>query len=282
MSKEAIEIKKNRKLVWQDEFDQGCLDQTKWGTERLMFNPGLVYDNSERTLRVEDGMLRLRVQKVDGKLSTCHSVTTKHHMLFRYGYVEMRAKLPFCRGAWPSFWLKGDTEYIRTAENRNNWFSEIDVVEVFSKRDIARPNLHRWGKINGEECHEMLGDTVNGQPRKYCFESQPEANAFHTYGMLWESDKISFFVDDDLYFSVNIDETCVLLNETRDDTWGFHDPHYLIINNEVFTKDLSWYPEGSAITADDDVKIEYDVAYIRLYQKGKSEILFTGDFSSCG
>ena len=273
--KNTVNEKMNRRLVWQDEFEKGCLDGTKWSTERLMFNPGLVYDNSETNLRVENGMLHMQVTRAGDKLSTCHSVTTKHHMLFRYGYVEMRAKLPYCRGAWPSFWLKGDTKYIRTKENRNNWFSEIDIVEVFSSPDTVRPNLHRWGKMNGEEYHEMLGSTVAGQEKRYCFATHEKAaNGFHTYGMLWEADKISFFVDDTLYFSAAIDENCALLNEKRNDTLGFHDPHYLILNNEVFTKDLSWYPEGSAIDAKDDADIHYFVDYIRLYQDGEEEKLY--------
>ena len=277
MRKESkiVKEKMNRRLVWNDEFDKGLLDSSKWSTEALMFNPGLVYDNSEKNLRVENGMLHLLVSKEEGRHSTCNSVTTKHKMLFRYGYVEMRAKLPFCRGAWPSFWLKCDTNYQRTEAGRNNWFSEIDIVEVFSKKDTVSPNLHRWGKINGEECHEMLPDIVNGQKREYKFESpQIASNEFHTYGMLWEKDKISFFIDDKMYFSVEINKNCVLLNDKRPDTFGFHDPHYLIINNELFTKDLSWYPEGSALTAGDDVNIEYFVDYIRLYQADENENLY--------
>lgn len=267
--------KMGRNLVWHDEFEKDSLDKTKWSFERLMFNPGLVYDNSEKNITAENGMLHLKVTKSGDKISTCNSVTTKNNMLFRYGYVEMRAKLPFCKGAWPSFWLKGDTKYITVKENRNNWFSEIDIVEVFSKLDTVSPNLHRWGKIDGEECHEMLPPEVKGQPKRYTFKSHEiAANEFHTYGMLWEKDKISFFVDDNMYFSADIDENCLLLNDKRNDTLGFHDPHYLIINNEVFTTDLSWYPEGSPITANDDIDINYYVDYVRLYQIGDDEKIY--------
>lgn len=265
--------------MWHDEFDGDRLDDTKWGMERLMFNPGLHYDNSEKNIRLENGLLHMQVNQKDGKLSTCHSLTTKHRMLFRYGYVEMRAKVPFCRGAWPSFWMKGDTKLSRTRESGNNWFSEIDIFENFSSVDTVKPNLHRWGRINGEECHEMLPPVVNGQAKNYKFESpQIASSGFHTYGMLWEEDKIRFFVDDKMYFCADIDDNCVLLNEKRPDTFGFHDPHYLILNNEVFTTDLSWYPEGSAITAGDDVAIDYEVDYIRLYQR-EGEQLFRGDFA---
>ena len=267
--------KMGRSLVWNDEFDKGSLDNKKWTFEPLMFNPGLDYDNSEKNIRIENGMLRMTVTKKGGKISTCNSVTTKNTMLFRYGYVEMRAKVPFCRGAWPSFWMKGDTKFSKNRENGNNWFSEIDIFENFSKSDTVSPNIHRWGKINGEECHEMLPPEVKGQPKNYKFES-PElaAGGFHTYGMLWEEDKVSFYVDDNMYFSADIDDNCILLNDLRNDTLGFHEPHYLIINNEVFTKDLSWYPENSDISANDDFNINYYVDYIRLYQSSPAEKLY--------
>ena len=268
-------IKTGRNLVWHDEFLEDCLDKTKWSFERLMFNPGLYYDNSGKNIRIENGMLHMEVTKNEGKISTANSLTTKNTMLFRYGYVEMRAKIPFCRGAWPSFWMKGDTRFSRSVENRNNWFSEIDIFENFSKIDTVSPNIHRWGKINGEESHEMLPPEVKGKAKNFKFEShQIAANEFHTYGMLWQKDKISFFVDDNMYFSADIDENCYLCNDSRNDTWGFHDPHYLIINNEVFTRDLSWYPENSDITAEDDFDINYYVDYVRLYQSGDDEILY--------
>ena len=272
--------KMGRKLVWHDEFDKDSLDKTKWTFERLMFNPGICYDNSKKNIRMENGLLRMEVTKNNGKLSTCNSVTTKNTMLFRYGYVEMRAKIPFCRGAWPSFWMKSDTKFMRTVSGRNNWFSEIDIFENFSTADTVSPNIHRWGKIDGEEYHEKLPPSVNGKEKNYKFESNGNAlKEFHTYGMLWEKEKISFFVDGDVYFAADIGENCFLLNDLRNDTLGFHDPHYLIFNNEVFTKDLSWYPDNSDITAEDEIDINYYIDYVRLYQSGIDEKLYLPPFN---
>ena len=38
--------------------------------------------------------------------TTCLSVTTCDKMHFQYGYLEMRAMVPYGQGAWPSFWMK--------------------------------------------------------------------------------------------------------------------------------------------------------------------------------
>ncbi len=274
-----ITEKHGRILVWNDEFSNGTLDNTKWTTERLMYNSSLIYDNSEKNLRVEDGMLHLQVNKLDGKISTCNSVTTKYSMLFRYGYVEMRAKLPFVRGAWSSFWMKGDTPFLRKCDGRNNWFSEIDIFEVFSKYDEVCANIHRWGNKNGEVWREMLPDIVEGRPRNFKFKNAENlANEFHTYGMLWDEHSIRFYVDDELYLEAPIDERSTLNNETCNDMMGFHDPHYLIINNEVFTENLRWYPEGATLTPDELTPIDYYVDYVRLYQAEDEEIYLGNKF----
>lgn len=277
-NEEIIIEKMGRKLVWHDEFSGSKLDKTKWTTERLMYNPELIYDNSENNLRVENGMLHLQVNRIEDIISTCHSVTTKHTMLFRYGYVEMRARVPFRHGAWPSFWMKGDTPFLRKADGRNNWFPETDIFEVFSSKDKASPNIHRWGNNNGESWHEMLSGTENGQCRNFTFENPDNLNdEFHIYGMLWEEHSIKFSVDGDFYFEAPIDERSSLNNDTCNDMMGFHDPQYLIINNEVFTSNLEWYPEGSALTSNDQMPIDYYVDYVRLYQRGGSETLYLCD-----
>ena len=267
--------KYSRKLVWHDEFDLPVLDNTKWTNERLMSNPGLIYDNSQNNLRIENNMLHLQVNRVGNKFSTSESVTTKYRMLFKYGYVEMRAKLPFRHGAWPSFWMKGDTPFLRNQECRNNWFPETDIFEIFSSKNAVSPNIHRWGNKDGEGWHEMLPGVENNQKRTFRFENNENLNnEFHTYGMLWDEHSMRFSVDGNFYFEAPIDERSSLNNKTCNDMMGFHDPQYLIINNEVFTADLDWYPDGAALNEDDPMPIDYYVDYVRLYQDTKTESLF--------
>ena len=275
-SRKITNEKMGRKLVWHDEFDGDCLDGTKWTTERLMYNPSVIYDNSEKNLRVEGGLLHLSVNMDGEKFSPCNSVTTMRTMLFRYGYVEMRAKLPFSHGAWSSFWTQGRTLHLREFENRKNWFPEIDIFEVFSSKDSLCFNMHRWG-IGDNRFHDMLNDQVNGKSRQFTFcNSENLKNEFHIYGMLWEKEKIAFYVDDILCFEEYIDRRCSLINDNCGDTAGFHDPQYLIINNEIFTENLRWYPEDGLITPE-DIPVDYCVDYVRLYQKGKHEKLFLSE-----
>jgi len=56
----------------------------------------------------------------NGAFYSC-GVATHETMGFRYGYMEMRAWVPFRHGAWPSWWMTA-TSGLRKCD----WMSEID------------------------------------------------------------------------------------------------------------------------------------------------------------
>ncbi len=270
--------KENRKLVWHDEFDGEKIDKRKWSNERLMDNSATVYDNSEKHMRIEDGMLHLQVHRSGDTYSLPEAVTTKYTMLFRYGYVEMRARIPYSIGAWPSFWLKSDTPYLKKEEGRNNYFVETDIFEVFSSKCTAVSNLHKWGRIDGKPVHEMYWQEGKQVEKSYTFKNFENLNnEFHIYGLLWDEHSIKFSVDGEWYFEAAIDENSSWKSESYPDVKGFHDPQYLILNNEIFTESrCTWMPEGTSLTKDSKMPIDYYVDYIRLYQKGENEKLYQG------
>lgn len=54
------------------------------------------------------GCLRLRSSKTGSGYKTSKSVTTGRSMTFKYGYLEMRARVPVGQGVWPSLWMKSN------------------------------------------------------------------------------------------------------------------------------------------------------------------------------
>lgn len=269
---ETSQMKDDRRLVWNDEFSGNTLDMSKWYFHRTMNNPSESYFNDERHIRIEDNKLHLSVQRDNGKITNCEGLTTKYTMLFKYGYLEMRAKAPFRHGAWPSFWLLGNTEiYDRSI----GWEPEIDIFEIFSSESRLSPNLHKWG-YNG--VHEMLTDEMSEDSRLFQFENYENLNnEFHTYGFLWTEEKMEFFIDGKSYYKVCIDEKCQYVSEVFPNADGFHQPLYICINNEIFTDKLSWYPKGSAITDEDEFPIDYYIDWIRLYQNDDEKLYDKSD-----
>ena len=131
-----------RKLVWSDEFDGTVLDETKWKFHATMNSHDCVYTNDSRTARVEGGYLHLLVVPSGDPAKPQmlpRGVSTRDRMAFKYGYLEMRAKVPFRHGAWPSFWMT-----VQPSLQKAAWFSEVDIFEVFSSTNAVVANLHKW------------------------------------------------------------------------------------------------------------------------------------------
>ena len=258
----------SRRLVWQDGFDGDALDESKWQVWGTMSSTDNIYVNDKRTVQVANGLLRLRVlpSGVPDKVAIIpRGIVTRDRMAFRYGYLEMRARVPYRRGAWPSFWLVSHPELAKA-----DWRSEIDVLEVFASTSAAVANLHKWkGK-----AHSMLPGGEGSLKRAYVFPNSETLNGeFHVYAMEWTPEAISFLVDGECFMTVPIDEAHDFAPEPLAGMAGFHDPHYVILNNEVFTPGHGWCPEELRLRPEDDpFPIEYEIDWVRLWQGDGEEV----------
>jgi len=257
-----------RRLVWSDEFDGQALDQRKWKFHATMNSTDCVYTNDSRTARVEDGCLHLLVvPSGDPKRPQMlpRGVSTRDRMAFRYGYLEMRAKVPFRHGAWPSFWMTSQPKLQKAA-----WSSEVDIFEVFSSSNAVVANLHKWA---GGGRHFMLTGGEKGLSRTYFFRDCAKLNdEFHVYGFEWTPREMSFYVDGERFATFQIDEAHDFCPKERLGMAGHHDFHNIHINNEIFTPGHGWCPKEKRITAGDKLPIDYWVDWMRLYQKDGEDI----------
>ncbi len=276
--KEIPQQKMGKTLVWHEEFDKGYTDFSTWKFIRTMSIWGREYENAERYCKTLNGNLELKVFKseIEGmNYATCEGLTTKDSMNFKYGYLEMRARLPYRHGAWPSFWLKADTVF-----QKASWMCETDIFEIFSSTDTVNCNLHKWDFKTGD--HVQLSSDKNTR-LKYTFEnSENLLNEYHIYGFSWDETSMRFYVDDKLYATIPIDEKYGNFgSDVIDGVEGFHDFQYICINNEVFTKGSGWDPDAWVLTDQDEMPIEYDIDWIRLYQDPKTDqIKFADDIAA--
>ena len=263
-------------LVWNDEFDYDgdeLYDHDKWLQRAQMSASDMYNSKTERNVKTEDGNLVMRSWKEedtsisDGKpYSTNMSMTTRDSCNYCYGYLEMRAKVPFGKGCWPSFWM------VQRDDMKNegvNWGSEIDIFEVFGSDSKLVPNIHKWYNSTAENYHVQLG---GDRKNPYEFKNiENLSDEYHIYGFYWDEEKMVFSVDGEDYCTIDITE------ETGDfgkyaGMDGFHTPNYIILNNFLFTPEASWVPDGAMV--DDNVKypVTYTVDYIRLYQGENGEM----------
>ena len=258
-----------RRLVWSDEFEGTSLDLAKWRFRATMNSSDCVYSNDSRTARVENGCLHLLVVPSGNPAKPqmlSRGIATHETMGFKYGYLEMRGRVPFRHGAWPSFWMTSTP-----SPRKHPWMAEIDIFEVFSSTNRVVYNLHKWG--GGK--HVMLPNGEGHPSRAYTFPDASKLNdEFHVYGFEWTPQEMSFWVDGKKYGSCPIDEAHDFSPKPIPGMSRFHDFLSVIFNNEIFTPGHGWCPKQMRITADDALPIEYWIDWVRLWQKEGEEIRF--------
>lgn len=187
---------------WNFELGNGCPKLCGWGNNELQ-----IYTKENHQLK--DGKLIITVKKQDS-VYTSTRITTKGKKEFKYGRIEIRAKLPLGKGLWPAFWMLGSN--IDTV----GWplCGEIDILEYIGKE----PNII-FTSLHTEHSH---GNTIH--TKKTNIENIEEG--FHIYAVDWTKDKIEFYVDGQMLYSF-------FPKDKNKSNWPFDQPFYLLLNVAV-------------------------------------------------
>ena len=228
----------------------------------------LAMNEDNRVCEVKNGELQLTaVNRTDDSghiYATTKTLSTEKTMSFKYGYLEMRARVPFEMGAWPSFWLgaRDSLGYDSSLDYSN----EVDIFEVFGSESTLVPNLHKW---YAEPRWSHVQYNIPNGKQNYVFKNTENlSNEYHIYGFKWTPDEMCFYVDDEKYTTID------LHNNFDDDGHktgmeGFHDPITILINNHLFTETS---PFKTSIISEEQLPVKYYIDYIRLYQDEFGEL----------
>lgn len=137
--------------------------------------------------RIDRGVLDIEARKgTDGKWQSgllASATRAGSGFAQRYGYFEMRAKLPPGPGTWPAFWLNS-----RQPAGDKSPGVEIDIIEYYGKFPAAYHSaVHIWNKADPKRSR--VEDHVVSVP------AGSLTAAFHTYGADVEPDRIRFYLD---------------------------------------------------------------------------------------
>lgn len=220
-------------LVWADEFaTPGPINSTKWFHQTRIPAGGSWYNNevqhyTNRTSNsfVADGNLNIVARRENftdqnvTKQFTSARLNSK--FAFRYGRVDIRAKVPNGAGTWPALWLLGknineDGGYFDSQFGTTSWpaCGEIDIMEhgIFPDRPI---------NYIGSAIHttSSSGNTVN----KGGIQASDIAQNYHVYSMNWSPFQITFLLDGVAFYTYN--------PAIKDQaTWPFDKEQYLLLN----------------------------------------------------
>jgi beta-glucanase (GH16 family) len=206
------------KLVWSDEFDGELIDRTKWSYDLDCWGGGNAerqcFTDSPANARIEEGALLItaRRERVTGPslperlrdpdtasetVSREYSsarLVTRGNAAWRYGRIEVRARLPRGQGVWPAIWMLPETS------SYGGWAAsgEIDIMEAVNLgvpcedcasgvEDRVLGTLHygaEWPNNHYSGSAVTLPDLAQG-PHTYALEWSPQ-------GMTWSVDGTPF------------------------------------------------------------------------------------------
>lgn len=236
------------KLVWADEFNgSGLPDTTRWsydtGGHGWGNNEKQFYTNQRSgNARVEGGKLIIEAHKeaFNGGEYTSARLVTKNKGDWKYGRVEVKAKLPQGRGIWPAIWmLPTDWKY-------GGWpkSGEIDIMEFVGYLPDSL-----YGSIHTGAFNHAIGTNKTGSVFR-----KDLSTAFHVYAIEWSPKEIQFYIDGERYYRFPN-------NGTGSDAWPFDQAFHLLLNVAVGG---NW---GGKLGVDDTIFPQrMEVEYVRVYQ----------------
>jgi beta-glucanase (GH16 family) len=214
-------------LVFSDEFDDGRIYSDKWNTQ-YRWGPNLVINNEQQyyvdllndqdfghsPFYMNDGKLNISATRTPDHLRgkagnqsyLSGAMTTYNKFKMKYGYVEMRARLPRGKGIWPAFWL--------LHQDNNGNKPEIDVMELLGDNT----------RLVYQTYHYFDNSTLRSTP-SFQAPGPDYASDFHTFGMKWEPGKIVWYIDGqetNRYESGNVssEEMYILMNVAVGGAWA--------------------------------------------------------------
>jgi beta-glucanase (GH16 family) len=151
---------------------------------------------------------------------------------FTYGRVDIKAKIPGKKGAWPALWLLGSN--FRTV----TWpaCGEIDILEAAQSNNFkVQSTVHHPDNYGGGDSH--ISNDYNDI-----------TEVFHVYSLVWTKQALTFYVDDKPHHLVG--NSCAL---------PFNWNQFIILNVAMGGT------MGGEIASDFDSDI-MEIEYVRIYQ----------------
>jgi beta-glucanase (GH16 family) len=246
--------------VWGDEFNTpGLPDSTKWGYEiGKIRNAELQYYTYKRleNVRIEDTVLIIeaRKEKFSGADYTSASIISKGIGDWKYGKIEISAKVPTGKGTWPALWM------MPTYSEYGSWpkSGEIDIMEYVGYDPQKLHYTTHFEGTNGTG-HESSGNNSTFITNPY--------DKFIKFTMVWTPVRIVWYANDKAFHTYAKPS-----NDYR--RWPFDKEFYLILN-------LAYGGAWGGLQGVDDTKLPHKflIDYVRVFQLQEGESPFKLDIN---
>jgi len=241
-------------LAWADEFEGTWLDRTKWTPEVSCWGGGngerQCYTDRPDNIAVEGGMLILKAKKerfagparppeiaeydnpTQVQSHTSGKVRTIGLHAWRYGRIEIRAKVPAGQGTWPAVWMMPNNNAYGAWPRSG----EIDILEAVNIG--AKCETCEGGRENRTLSALHFGNFAPAN--RFVDHRNPmpggglPSDDFHVYAVEWGEGLIRFLVDDRVHLTVTQDQWSTSApNAKGRPSAPFDQPFYIMANLAV-------------------------------------------------
>ncbi len=205
-------------LAWSDEFADVAIDPAKWTLANDCWGGGnheqQCYTGRAANAHVEDGQLLITARReaftgpaftIDQRTGPDHQgnatrpftsarLETRGKAAWRYGRIEVRARLPQGQGLWPAIWMMPEDNHFGA------WAAsgEIDIMEAVNLGEPCRtgqpgcPAGHEQGVLG--TLH--FGGVQPANRHRGATTAMPApVDGFHVYALEWSPAAITWSID---------------------------------------------------------------------------------------
>jgi beta-glucanase (GH16 family) len=237
-------------LAWADEFNETAINSNNWkfetGATGWGNNELQNYTNGDNA-EIVDGKLIITARKVNDNYElgsyTSSRIISQGKQEFKYGRIEINAKLPSGTGIWPAIWMLGSNF------SSMGWpgCGELDIMEYVG----YQPNIVH------STVHTLAGYGANGDGSSKTLTTCEEE--FHIYGLFWTEKKLIFYTDT----PDNVTHIYSPATQT-DENWPFNNTAFFILNVAVGG---NW---GGVMGIDNSIFPQsLEIDFVRVYQEAQ-------------
>lgn len=266
----TLTISAQYQLDWSDEFNGTTLNTNFWNVEKgggSNWNNTAV--NDPRVIEVSSGTLKLRgiknpnsnqdlstVSTIDKNTVWTGAVDTHKKIGFKYGKVEIRARIEAAPRAWPALWLMP----VNSVYGGNPLSGEIDMVEHLNYDKFFYSTVHTEYHLTNGNDPERYGEGLFTN----------DDNEWVVYGLEWTDQKMDFLRNGVVYHTVNKGSGLYVNGLLR---WPFDEDFYIILSQQIGG---GWVDGEAAskglVLKDSDLPLTMEIDYVRVYKKSTTQI----------
>lgn len=167
---------------------------------------------------------------------TSSSINTKDKFEFKYGILEVKAKIPTASGSWPAIWLMGSEE---------DWpySDEVDVMEMYLHKGLP-VILGNFMYYDGKKC---IWNTKIVNLDHFINKDKNWVNKFHIWKLDWKKDYMKIYLDDELINEIDISK----INGNN-----FKKKHYILLNLAIGS--------NGGTPLDEKFPLKYEIEYVKV------------------